>query len=248
VTKPALLLASVTALLFPTGSAAQPVRHAAPANFYGGLLKPYRNAWNYTVTLPDGSTHPQGIWTDELIRTKRDSRDVFVRIQGTVLVNGTTTSVINVFDPKTLFPVSDQQSLKDGGLQKRTFTEKSVTSTRPGTKGVPAISRKSLPSPIYDYYGGMYALLLATAPLRPGFSGTFTSIDEFTDDPVPVEFRVLGRESVRAGGKALVKAWKVEAERPGQYQLIAWVVQKPPYVIRLNIITPDKRLYDWSML
>ena len=241
--------ASVAAVLVPISCAAESVSAANPVSFDGKILKPYQNAWNYTVTLPDGLAHPQGIWTDQLIKTKRDSRDVFVRIQGTVLVNGRTTSVINVFDPNTLRPISDQQSLKDGGVQKRTFLEASISSTRPDTGGVPAVSTKSLPSPIYDYYGGMYALLLATAPLRGGLSGSFTSIDEFSDDPVSVEFHVVGRETVRAGvSGGLVKAWKITAERPGQYDLTAWVVQKPPYVIRLNILTPDKKLYDWSML
>lgn len=248
--KPVLMLAyaSVAALLIPGSGSAESVPNGVPITFNGTILKPYQNAWHYTVTLPDGSTRPQGIWTDELIRTNRDSRDVFVRVQGTVLVNGRTTSVVNVFDPGTLRPISDQQTLKDGGLQKRTFLEASISSTRPGANGAPAASMKSLPSPIYDYYGGMYALLLATAPLRPGLTATFTSIDEFSDDPIPVEFHVVGREPVRAGAKGFVNAWKVAAKRPGQYDLTAWVVQQPPYVIRLNVLTPDKRLYDWSML
>jgi len=218
------------------------------ARFDGSRLKPYVNAWRYAVTLPDGSVRPQGIWTDELLRTNKDGKDVFVRTQGTVLVNGTTSTVVNVFDPVTLRPISDQQTLKGGGLQKRTFRPSEVEAARTETPGAPE-KKTVTPSsaPFFDYYGGMYALLLSTAPLREGYEASFSSIDEFEDKPIEVNFKVLGRDRVPAGARGSIETWKVASSRPGQYDLVAWVTDRPPYVIRLNIMTPDKRLYDWTM-
>ena len=94
----------------------------------------------------------------------------------------------------------------------------------------------------------MYALLFSAAPLRAGYRAKFSSIDEFDDKPVPVEFVVVGREKVPAGARGSIETWKVASSRAGQYDLVAWVSDQPPYVIRLNIILPDKRLYDWTMI
>jgi len=230
--------------LAATRALGQPVT----ATFDGSHLQPYVNAWRYMVTLPDGSVHPQGIWTDQLIRTQKDGKDVFVRTQGTVLVNGTTSTVVNVFDPKTLLPISDQQTLKGGGLQKRSFHSGEVEAHR--TETPTAAEKRSvtaLPGSFYDYYGGMYAFLLATAPLTPRYHGHFTSIDEFEDKPVDVDFSVVGRERAPAGPRGSIETWKIVSSRPGQYDLVAWVTDQPPYVIRLNIILPDKRVFDWTM-
>ena len=53
---------------------------------------------------------------------------------------------------------------------------------------------------------------------------------------------------VPAGARGSIGTWKVASSRAGQYDLVAWVSDQPPYVIRLNIILPDKRLYDWTMI
>jgi hypothetical protein len=220
-----------------------------PAQFDGRNLKPYANSWKYDVILPDGTRRPQGIWTDQVLPCSRNGKDVLCRVQGTVLINGSASTVVNAFDPATMLPISDQRTLKGGGLQKRSFSIGSVQSTRTPAGGKdPVSSVTPVSGAIYDYYGGMYALLLATAPLREGYSSSFTSIDEFTDDPIQVDFKVVGRERVSAGSSGFVNAWKVLANRPGQYSLTGWVIQRPPYVIRLVILLPDKRVYDWTMV
>jgi hypothetical protein len=219
------------------------------ADFDGSKLRPYVNAWRYDATMPDGTLRPQGIWTDQLMRTKKDGKDVFVRIQGTVYVNGKSSSVINLFDPKTLAPISDQQTTMDGGLQKRAFRANEVETHLTGKGGGPdKVTVTPTPGALYDYYGGMYALLLATAPLKEGYQASFSSIDEFEDKPVPVDFKVVGREKAPAGAHGSIEAWKIASSRAGQYDLVAWVTDQPPYVIRLNIILPDKRFYDWTMI
>jgi len=220
-----------------------------PARFEGSKLRPYVNAWRYDVTLPDGSVHPQGIWTDQLIRTKQGGRDVLVRTQGTVLVNGKTAIVMNTFDPLTLAPISDRQTLKGGGMQERAFRTHEIEARRTETAGAAEkVTISPFTGALYDYYGGMYALLLSTAPLKKGYEASFSSIDEFEDTPVRVDFKVLGRERVPAGSRGSIETWKVGSNRPGQYDLIAWVSDRPPYVIRLNILTADKKLYDWTMI
>jgi len=243
----AVMVAST--LLSPARAQADSVRALPRASFDGSRLHPYVNAWRYDVTLPDGSVHPQGVWTDQLLKTTRDGRDVFVRAQGTVFVNGTTAAVLNVFDPKTLMPISDEQTLKGGGLQKRSFDKGGIEARRTDSAGAAEkVTVTPATGALYDYYGGMYALLLATAPLKEGYQASFSSIDEFEDKPIEVEFKVLGREEAPAGARGSIETWKVASSRPGQYDLVAWVTDQPPYVIRLNILTPDKRLYDWTMI
>ncbi len=220
-----------------------------PTQFDGRILKPYANSWKYDVILPDGTRRAQGIWTDQVLPCARNGKDVLCRVQGTVLINGLASTVVNAFDPATMLPITDQQTLKGGGLQKRSFVGGSIQSTRTWSVGrAPVSSVTPVSGALYDYYGGMYALLFATAPLKEGYSSSFMSIDEFTDDPVRVDFKVVGRERVSAGSSGVVNAWKVTAVRPGQYSLTGWVIQHPPYVIRLVILLPDKRLYDWTMV
>jgi hypothetical protein len=87
---------------------------------------------------------------------------------------------------------------------------------------------------VYDFFGGMYGVLLANLPLRTGLTGDLPSIAEFSDSLVPAHYAVIRRERLRAGRLGERDAWVVETGQDGA-KMTFWLSQQAPYVIRLEI-------------
>jgi hypothetical protein len=89
----------------------------------------------------------------------------------------------------------------------------------------------------------MFGVLLATFPLREGYTATFpTDPPEYKnkEGAEPVEwltFRVTGRESVAAGPGRQVEAWVVETDMSFGHDKF-WLTREPPYVIKLIYTGP----------
>ena len=90
----------------------------------GSFLVPYENRWKITVTLADGRPRDAGTWTDRLERVTVDARPMLRRTQReselvtdedvhpglAAKIGGDRLEVtrINVFDPKTVAPVTSE--------------------------------------------------------------------------------------------------------------------------------------------
>jgi hypothetical protein len=216
----------------------------------GSILRPYDNAWLFSGRMPGGEVHPQGIWSDHMQFRDVGGRHVLSRVQGMTWGTGASSSVVNVFDPQTMLPISSQTRGPDGKTIRRTFEAGHVTSVHIAQPGAPEITNTfALDGPTYDFYGGMYGLLLATFPLHSGAAGAFKSVEEFDDSVVTATYEVVGRERRSAGSRGQVQTWRVQANRPGQYNMTFWLSQTPPYIIKLELVNEgDPRVLSWDMI
>jgi hypothetical protein len=216
----------------------------------GSILKPYDNVWLYSVTNESGKVIPQGLWSDHLQMTTSNGKATLLRVQGMTYVNGATTSTLNVFDPKTLEPFSSRQQGTKGEIVSRVFTGRHVSITRTSKDGTStAPTEIELPAVPFDFNGGMYGLFLATVPFKKGRQEIFYSMEEFEDKIAIDSYKVIGQETVDAGMRGKIDAWRIESERPGKYRMIFWVTKFPPYVIKLNYTVSNSSLvWNWTMI
>lgn len=239
--------ALITASVLCCAAMAETARTVEPS---GSTLRPYDNAWLFSARDTAGVVHPQGIWSDHVQYVTVEGRQLMERVQGMTYVTGLSSLSINVFDPATMQPVSSVQHRPDGSSISRTFHGTRVETTRVSRPGeTPAITNTDLPTQPYDFYGGMWGLLLATMPITQGQSGTFPSIDEDEDIPRTATYQVLGRDWVSAGAHGRVRAWRLTADRPGKYRMTFWLTQAPPYVIALELVNEgDPRVLRFDMI
>src|SRR5438477_5805705 len=103
----------------PPGSDLKATVHVGDGILDGSFLKPYNNAWFYSVKSDDGQVRPQGIWSDHMQWTTANGKQALLRVQGTTFVNGLSNTIINTFDPKTLAPITSEAHGIDGSIFKR---------------------------------------------------------------------------------------------------------------------------------
>ena len=175
----------------------------------GLFLKPYNNVWAMTAhRRSDGKTKFIGLWTDHLEQIRIGEIEADLRVQGMTYVNGITSATYNAFDPTSLRPYWSQTNKTTGEVFHRDFSGKHITSSTSHLGANDAQKHEfDLPSEAYDFDGGMYGLVLAGLPLKPGLTGTIPSIAEFDDVPVTRSYRVLREEDISAGPLGKVKAW-----------------------------------------
>jgi len=220
----------------------------------GAFLEPYNNAWFYTVTPDGGPVRPQGIWSDHLQRTEENGKPALMRVQSVGFLNGRSNVVINVFDAKTLAPIRSETHGIDGTIFRRVFDGAHITEvTLANGKDTTAASTSTdLPQAVYDFNGGTYGLLLAALPLKAGLTGALPAVADpaggkaqFSTEP----FHVLQQETVSAGAHGMMKTWKVESAKPGQYTMAFWLTKRAPYIIRLVMDDrAHKRTLEWNMI
>src|SRR5439155_19781585 len=91
---------------------------------------------------------------------------------------------------------------------------------------------------VFDFYGGMYGLLISTLPLADGYAAEIPAFDtdKMAIDWVPV--RVKGRESIPAGMGKKTETWVVETPTKLYGRMTWWVTKEPPYVIKAVLEIP----------
>lgn len=224
--------------------------HVGDGTLDGSFLRPYDNAWIYVAKSADGVLHPQGIWTDHMQWTEVEGKRAMLRVQGTTFVNGSSNTIVNIFDPHTLAPIKSETHGLDGTIFRRTFNGAHVTSVElagASDKKDPVAS--DLPQAVYDFNGGMYGILLAALPLRKGLTGTLPAIADRDATLTAEPYEVIGQEIVHAGARGNLTAWVVESSHPNEYTMRFWLTKSAPYIIRL--VMDDKahhRVLSWDML
>ena len=229
----------------PTGTPTPEKVRLGAAIVDGSFLKPYKNVWKVVYAFPGKEPFLVGTWSDELSMVEIDGRHLMKRTQiaNYAKYNITSTNV-NVFDPKTMTPIYDEFRRSDLGEDlHRDFDGTTVKVRRlnsaPGSK--PEIKELKVDEPVFDYYGGMYALLLSAFPLKEGFTATIPAFAEDRDEFESATFIVRKEEMVEAGPGKQVMAWPVELDQPNRDHLIFWISKESPYVIKfVNIIPSGK--------
>jgi hypothetical protein len=198
-----------------------PVRvQTGDAMLKGNELVPYQNQWRVSVTTPQGKHNPDAaLWTDELAYVQVRGRRLLQRTQfATFKQNGEIvgTTTVNVFDPKTMAPVSrsfTRHVSKTGSddLTKIQFRDHTLFFEHT-VDGKTTSQEAKVDNGAFDFYGGLYGLLIAAFPLQPGFSASLPSVDEDTPTVSWMSFKVTGEDQADAGPKGSVSVYVVEAD------------------------------------
>ena len=210
----------------------------------GSLFKPYKNAWKVVYVFPGKEPFLVGTWTDELAAVEIDGRRLLKRTQMADYAKyNIVTTYVNVFDPKTMAPVSQDFTRNDTGEWAHRDFESARVKYRRGNSAEGAKTQSGqieLKEPVFDYNGGMYGVLLAALPLKEGFKATLPTLSEDRDELDRVTVTVGKQELVEAGPGKQVMAWPVDAEAnyDNKSHSIFWVTKEAPYVIKLVTVIP----------
>ena len=214
----------------------------------GSFIRPYKNLWRLTYTKPSGESIDAATWSDEVVRLRLNGRALLRRTQvAKYNRNGIVMTTVNVFDPKTMAPVSRDFRDSRGPLKQIEFDGRAIKyrgTSSPGGEVKAGAARLDLP--VFDFYGGLWGLLLATFPLKEGFTASLPSLDESTETLRWATFKVARAETVEAGPGKRVKAWVVETEDNGP--MTFWLTKESPYVIKLVYVTPQGVTATYSMM
>lgn len=200
----------------------------------GAHLKPYTNVWKFTQQKPGGPAVDAGTWSDALEQTTYEGRPALKRTQVAKYLKGIQITFVNIFDPKTMEPYrADYARTDNGDTRHIDFRHKTVTFLRTASKdALPEEKSATLDRPVFDFYDGMYGVLISTLPLKERYSSEIPAFDtdKMAIDWVPV--RVIGKETVEAGPGKKKETWVVETT-PKLYGKMTWFVTKDaPYVIK----------------
>jgi hypothetical protein len=211
----------------------------------GSFLKPYKNVWKIVYAFPGKEPFLVGTWSDELSEIEVNGRHLLKRRQvANYAKYNIITENINVFDPTTMVPVSMEFKRSDTGeWVHRDFDGSTVKFRRGKSSDETKVEtgQLKLSEPVFDYHGGMYGLLLATFPLKEGFTATIPTLSEDRDEFEWTTFTIGKQESVDAVPGKQVMAWPVEIDEADHDHSIFWISKEAPYVIKLvNIIPKGK--------
>lgn len=210
----------------------------------GSFLKPYKNAWKVVYEFPGKEPFLVGTWSDELAAEEVNGLHLLKRTQMADYAKyHVVTTYVNVFDPKTMSPVSMDFKRSDTGEWAHRDFENSRVKYRRGhadDKAKTQAGQLELNEAIFDYNGGMHGVLLAALPLKEGLTATLPTLSEDRDELDRVVVTVGKQELVDAGPGKQVLAWRVDTE--GNYanksHSIFWVTKEAPYVIKLVTVIP----------
>ncbi|HEY6371038.1 MAG TPA: hypothetical protein VIX37_10690 [Candidatus Sulfotelmatobacter sp.] len=230
----------------PTGEPSVPKVAVGDAAVDGSFLKPYQNVWKIVYAFQGQQPLLVGTWSDQLTETKQDGRRLLERKQVANFAKyHITTTNTNVFVPETMTPISDEFTRSDTGeWVHREFRGKSIKFQRAKSTGEAGRETNELNTdvPVFDYSGGMYAVLLAAFPLREGYTATIPTLSEGEDVFEWLTFTVGKEDTVEAGPGKSVRAWPVTVDNSRMDHSTFWVSKEAPYVIKLVNIPAGKGL------
>ncbi|HEX4201232.1 MAG TPA: DUF3108 domain-containing protein [Chthoniobacterales bacterium] len=208
----------------------------------GANLKPCTNLWKMTQRKPDGPSAVVGTWSDALENLTADGRPAMKRTQiAKYDKKKIELRFVSIFDPKTMEPFSFDYSRSDNGNVRHVeFRHENVIYRHTDSTGSkPEEATVKLDQPVFDFYGGMYGLLISSLPLADGYTAEIPTFDtnKMAIDWVPV--RVKGRETVDAGPGKKAQTWVVETATKLYGRMTWWVTKEPPYVIKAVLKVPE---------
>lgn len=213
------------------------------ANVTGSHLKPYTNRWTFTQQKPGGAAEPAGTWSDSMEAIDFQGRRALKRTQiAKYDKKRIQLTFVSIFDPATMEPFSFDYSRSDNGNIRHVEFKHSIATYQhtDSTGATPEESTVKLGQPVFDFYGGMYGILVSALPLKDGYTAEIPSFDtnKMAIDWVPV--RVKGRETVDAGPGKKVETWVVETPTKFYGKSTWWVTKEAPYVIKAQLEVLDK--------
>ena len=209
----------------------------------GAFLHPYTNRWSFAIEKPGAPPVEAGIWTDAMEAVSYQGRPALKRTQVADYKKGIRLTFVNVFDPKTMTPLTFDYTRSDTGetrhleVDNRTLRFKRL----PGSGDEFAQDYvATVDHRILDFYDGMYGILLDAFPLREGYEVTFPAFDTDRAAVDWVNLRVTGRETVPAGAGKTADAWVVHVETKLYGSSTWWLTREAPYVIKAALVLAEK--------
>jgi len=236
------LLSVSAAFWFATHSlqAGSPRVEVGDVGITGSHLRPYTNLWKFTQQKPGGVAEEAGTWSDSLESIVYNDQPAMKRTQVANYKKGIKLTFVSVFDPKTMKPFSFDYSRSDNGNVRHVeFGSETVIYRHTDSTGAkPEEVKAKLDRNVFDFYGGMYGILISTLPLADGYAAEIPALDtnKMAIDWVPV--RVKGRETVPARAGKKTETWVVETPTKLYGRMTWWVTKDPPYVIKAVLEVP----------
>ncbi len=222
--------------------------HPGDGTLNGSFLKPCKNLWKLTLKSPTGAAKDMGTWSDQLEEVTISGKKLMKRTQIAKLPQSSSLTV-NVFDPASMMPFSED-ARGIGGID---FIHRNFNRDRVKTLAMSSddsevkVEEKTFDPAVFDFYGGMYGMLLVTGPLKEGYAARLPSIGEGDNDLHWVPYQVLREESVSAGSGKEVRAWLVLADTSiGKMKF--WLTKEAPYVIRLEYVGAKGNTWIYEMI
>jgi hypothetical protein len=252
----------------PAASAAHLVVRAGDSGVDGGFLAPYENRWRISVTLPDGRRLEAGTWTDRLEaataadgraalrRTQRESERVIEELRpgfaAQIGADHLEITRVNVFDAKTLAPLETELATNIHRGSHARFDGPRIAIDKTIGDAPPIHVDERLDAAPFDYFGGMFGLLVAGLPLREGLTAKLAAFRPQQGDAHGhlewVEARVIGRARVAAGPLGEREAWVVDVPGDERGSFRFWLSKEAPYVLRLeDTASAAGQTWDYDM-
>jgi hypothetical protein len=244
----AVLSCAALATLLPLLQPQTPVvLRVGDARINARALQPYKVRWKETFVTVVHEVIDRGIRDDELRRETLNGREVLVRTMVSTEPSGATRETHRlVVDGSTFAPLRSEWT--GGGRSYRyDFDGMSIKGVRVTEADKPPLQiAAQVWQPMFDYYGGMMDLFLATLPHNPGMfsfpAATATTGAGAAQDSIHWPLvEVVGDDVTRGAGGKLIQARRVEANTPyGFYKV--WVTDSPPHVVRtVVVLAPGSR-------
>ena len=213
------------------------------AKVTGERLQPFTNLWKMTQQKPNEPAGPVGTWSDALENVSFQGRPAMKRTQiAKYDKKNIELRFVSIFDPKTMEPFTFDYARSDNGNVRHVEFQHSTVNYRhtDSTGSKPEEATVKLDQPVFDFYGGMYGLLISSLPLANGYTAEIPAFDttRMAIDWVPVH--VKGRETVEAGAGKKAETWVVETPTRLYGRMTWWVTKEPPYVIKAVLEVPEK--------
>ncbi len=209
----------------------------------GTVIKTYTNKWKVTLFNTKNETTPNGIWTDYGQLITLEGKTYFHRVQDLYDPNMNLKDTwINMVEHKTLIPVSFSRINPKGGFSYYQFEGNIIKgSTNLNTKeGKIKEINENVKEKVFDW--NLYGILLAGLPLKKGFIAKLPFYNAQANALQWLVIHVKAPEVMALPGNKKIKAWKIETNQ----NLIFWISNKAPYVIKLELDLKNNGKLVWE--
>ncbi len=218
--------------------------------FDGSFLKPYTNLWRLTYTKPGHEASVVALWSDQGEAVMIGGRPAMKRTQVAKYdkPKGLISTVVNVFDLATMAPLSLDFSRNDNGAYNHREVHGALIHFRRADSQEGEVHQGDVKLSVkaFDFFAGMYGLLLVTGPLRQGYTATFPSSAEDGERLRWATYEVTGKEMVTMGKEKHAEAWVIKTDDNGP--MTFWLTKEPPYIIKLVYTNKDGVTATYEMI
>ena len=225
----------------------------------GVRIRPHTNRWKISYvtaaeTLATASPARVAEWYDTVTISSDVGSRVLHRRQTLALRDGAIMETIdNWADAASLAPRRTESHRPKGGISVREFRRTRITgfdsdSAAPGgRRNVDA----TIAMPAFDFFGGMYDVLMAALPLCAGYRVRIPTVFESSPGAPSLQWvtlSVLGRERIATGTPlGAVDVWHVETGPTPMGHFEFWIADAARNMVRMWYVGPRGGRQVWDV-